>query len=272
MSRRVAHRANGFLPVLRSVMGAVPTAARHHARHVTATRSTSRTSRTKIASVRHVTPTTLRGRAEHYGRIAAFAVEHPRQASELWRWWHDRHRPPIESRMPWWPYRAIDAVQRALPPNASVLEFGGGGSTLWLHDLGADVTCVEHDPDWLERLQKALPADVRLVLREPQATGSIQSARPQDSYFDEYVAVACDIPDGSLDLVIIDGRARVACGMAAALKVKPGGLLLLDDSTRPDYAGLLEHLAGWTRTDYFGLKMGGGLPRQTSFWRRPEIG
>jgi hypothetical protein len=55
------------------------------------------------------------------------------------------------------------------------------------------------------------------------------------------------------------------------VKVKPGGLLLLDDSTRPDYAGLLEHLAGWTRTDYVGLNMGGGLPRQTSVWHRPEI-
>ena len=110
------------------------------------------------------------------------------------------------------------------------------------------------------------------MLREPQTTGSIESARPRGCYFDDYVAVACDIPDGSLDLVVVDGRARVACGLAAAPKVKPGGLLLLDDSARRDYTGLPEHLGGWTRTDYFGLKMGGGLPRQTSIWRRPEIG
>ena len=222
--------------------------------------------------MRDVTTPTWMHRAEHYGRIAAFAVQHPRQAPEVVRWWHDRRRSPIESRMPWWPYRAIDAVRRALPPKASVLEFGGGGSTLWLHDLGAEITCVEHDPDWLETLQKALPSDVRLVLRVPTTTGAVESARPRGTYFDDYVAVADDIPDESLDLVIVDGRARVACGLAAAPKVKPGGSLLLDDSARPDYADLHEHLAGWTRTDYFGLKIGGGLPRQTSVWRRPETG
>lgn len=219
-----------------------------------------------------VKPPTWMHRAKHYTRIAAFAVKHPRQGSEVVRWWHDQHQSTIDSRTPWWPYRAVDAVQRALPPKASVLEFGGGGSTLWLHDLGATITCIEHDPDWLETLREAMPGDVRLVLRESQTAGSIESATWEGHFFDDYVAAVRDIADKSLDLVIVDGRARVACGMAAAPKVRPGGQLLLDDSDRPVYAGLHEHLADWTRTDYFGLKIGGGLPCQTSVWRRPETG
>ena len=47
----------------------------------------------------------------------------------------------------------------------------------------------------------------------------------------------CDEPDASLDLVVVDGRARVECARRAMPKVKPGGLLLLDDTSRERYAG-----------------------------------
>jgi hypothetical protein len=78
-----------------------------------------------------------------------------------------------------------------------------------------------------------------------------------------------DQGDASLDLVIVDGRARVACGLAAMAKVKPGGMLLLDDSDRPRYARLREALTGWHGRDYRGFKPGGGPVCQTTVWTQP---
>jgi hypothetical protein len=187
------------------------------------------------------------------------------------RWVRDRKTTTIAGRKPWWPYRAADGVKAALPERPAVFEFGGGGSTLWLHDHGARLTVVENDRDWYEVLRDNLAETetVTLLLREAELSGEIGSQSMPGRYFDGYVATIADQTDESLDLVIVDGRARVACGLAAMPKVKPGGLLLLDDSDRERYTPLSTALSSWERTDYRGLKPGGGAPCQTTVWRRP---
>lgn len=147
-----------------------------------------------------------------------------------------------------------------------MFEFGGGGSTLWLLDRGASVVCVESDPQWHAELARTLGERVDLRLIPARASGS--DAVP-GAFFDDYVGAVRECLDSSLDLVIVDGRARVACGLAAMSKVKPGGMLLLDDSDRPRYAPLREALQSWQVADYRGLKPGGGPVCHTSVWQRP---
>jgi hypothetical protein len=208
-------------------------------------------------------------RARTVTEILSYVARRPSRAPEIRAWIRDRGRTTIDSRTPWWPYAAIQGVREALPPAAVVFEFGGGGSTLWLHDLGARVTCVEHHREWFGSLRQRLPEDVTLALREPTSTGAATSESEPGNFFDDYVCAVTEQADSTIDLVIVDGRARVACGLAAMSKIRPGGMLLLDDSDRPRYRPLLEALNGWDRTDYTGLKIGGGPPCRTTVWRRP---
>jgi len=192
---------------------------------------------------------------------------HPHAFARHLEWLWQRAATPMSLRVPWWPYEASAWVAEHLPPNAQVFEYGAGGSTLWLHDQGASVTAAEHHEGWHSQLAAALPPTVTLMLRPPQPHGTLTSA-VEPGYFDAYVAAIDSQPDGGLDLVIVDGRARAACVRHAAPKVRPGGLLLLDDTERPRYAPACAILAGWERRDFRGLKPGLRSPAQTSVWRR----
>lgn len=199
---------------------------------------------------------------------AAFLVAHPPEIARLPRWLRENKAATMTLRSPWWPYDAIAWVGAGLPARARVFEYGGGGSTLWLYDRGAEVTVAEHHDGWYRQLTGALPPSVRLLHVPARPDGTVTSA-VEPGFFDAYAASVDGEPDGSLDLVIVDGRARVDCARRAAPKVKPGGLLLFDDTDRPRYAPAVRMLSGWERHVFTGLKPGQRFPAQTSVWRRP---
>jgi hypothetical protein len=174
--------------------------------------------------------------------------------------------PPAE---PWWPRKAIGLVEAGLRPGARVFEFGSGRSTLWFAAHGAEVVSVEHDRAWYELVSGMLPPGPTLLLREPASAGAIGSEAAPGQFFDAYVSAIDEHPDDTFDLVVVDGRARVACGMAAIRKVRPGGRLLLDDSQRERYKPLLDTLKDWPRVDARGLKPREISVMQTSIWTRP---
>ena len=102
--------------------------------------------------------------------------------------------------------------------------------------------------------------------------------------FGRYVRAIDSEPDDSIDLVIVDGQARTRCVLAAAPKIRPGGMLLLDDSQwsdheppsrrqltrlRQEFTNLPEQLSGWTAHHLRGIKPGTWLPVQTTVWVKP---
>ncbi len=164
---------------------------------------------------------------------------------------------------PWWTYPATAAVEQHLAEldgRARVFEYGAGASSVWLARRAGQVHSVEHDPGFAVVMRRVLAeqglAD-RLTLLEVPPTVSdaprVPSARRGEAGRDyaDYVA-ALDAVPGELDLVVVDGRARVACLEAAARRLAPGGIVLFDDSQRPRYAaglascGLAVHrYRGW---------------------------
>lgn len=202
--------------------------------------------------------------------LSRFLARHPREVVHLRRWWPVRHSAPLDLRVPFWPYDAVRFVQRRLPYAATVFEYGSGGSTLWLTDQGALVTAVEHHPDWHRRLEAADPR-LGVMLYEPADDGEIRTVMTA-GYFDDYVGAIDDVTDDSLDMVIVDGRARVECVDRAMAKVRPGGMLLLDDTDRRRYTAAYRQLAGWERHDFAGVKPGQVRPAHTSVWVRPLTG
>ena len=147
--------------------------------------------------------------------------------------------------LPWWTFDAIEEVDAFLKnrPNARVFEYGSGASTIWLARRAASVISIEHDPSWFpivkEKLTGRFPnVDLRLVPADATAHGDAQyvSVKPgwKGRSFHDYVH-AIDAESGSFDVIVVDGRARVACLAHAASRLAPDGLLVFDNTHRPAY-------------------------------------
>ena len=156
---------------------------------------------------------------------------------------------------PWWNDRAIRYLDQHLRAGDRVFEWGSGASTVWLVARGADVTSIEHDPDWVSKVRVRCPAaEVRAV--------------PEDAR--GYPAAIDEFGDDSFDVVIVDGIYRPECLQRGASKVKPGGLLVLDDTDQRQLARLRKSsLPGWKKRSFTGFKASKDV-RETTFFCRPK--
>lgn len=124
--------------------------------------------------------------------------------------------------LPWIPYAATKLLAERLRPDAKVLEIGGGGSTVWLARHAGHVTTFEANENWVKQ--------VGVMLKERNLTNvdlRFEWERDRMCNFSEW-------PDGSLDLVFVDGGPRQLCVEAGLRKIKPGGWLYLDNSDLPE--------------------------------------
>jgi hypothetical protein len=178
------------------------------------------------------------------GRSARVLAREPSLGRELPRLVATRGRSTMALGLPWLPFRLVDELAARVGPGSRVFEYGGGGSTLWFLGRGATVVTVEHHPEWAAELRRRITSD-RWTLLE----------RSADDAFADYVRAIEEYPDGSLDVVVVDGRERARCAAAAAAKVAPGGLLLVDDIDRERYHAAVAAIAadGWERRDVVGF-------------------
>ncbi len=188
---------------------------------------------------------------------------------------------PLDSQVPWIPYPALRYLEEHLNSGSHVFEYGGGGSTLWLAQRVGHLTTVEHHATWHSVIHKALEdrhaSNVTLLLREPDLAGTSETAPNGFPYlsarisgsFEGYVRAIDEVPDGSLDLVIVDGRSRMAALKHAISKLRVGGLLMLDDSYRRRYEEAYRILGSWHRDEFCGIRPYSLSPSRTTFWLRP---
>lgn len=185
--------------------------------------------------------------------------------------------------LPWLTFDAIAYLDRLDLRGRRVFEYGSGGSTLYWLRRGANLVSVEHDPHWYAQVRALLPAgapvDYRLVEPEPAPAGPYDPAAPEacrsgatgceQLAFRRYAEQIAAFPDASFDLVLVDGRARPACLARAAPRVRPGGLLILDNSERAYYTAGLGAALG----EFDALPLPGPVPRvpvvsQTTIFER----
>jgi hypothetical protein len=177
--------------------------------------------------------------------------------------------------VPWWTYRAIDAVSDWFEPvrPVRVLEYGSGASTLWLADRATEVHSVEHHLEFGTMMTRELAprshVTLHLVEPEPSAAPAVPSAK--EGYagldFSAYVRVIDQVP-GEFDLVVIDGRAREACLAAASDRLAAGGIVVFDNTLRRRYRAAI-HVSGLVEQTYLGLTPTLPYPDQTSLLRLP---
>lgn len=163
-----------------------------------------------------------------------------------WRRWaasllaiHDVER-MVALGLPWWNVAATREVEDFLKtrPGARVFEYGAGASSIWLAQRVGSIVSVEHHAEWHERLK----GDI----------ASFDNARLWHRTIDggAYTSAIADA-DGPFDLIVIDGRQRADCLVQACAHLKPGGIILFDDSGRRRYRRAIED-CGLPETRHFG--------------------
>ncbi|WP_327432513.1 hypothetical protein [Streptomyces sp. NBC_01236] len=203
--------------------------------------------------------------------IFAFAIllqkSHRRHALK----WLSSMRPGylLRKPSPWIAFDAIDYLNAQSLEGRKVFEYGSGGSTLYWITRGAQCVSVEHDAIWHKKLNSRLSGiadvDYRLVSPTP-LTSSNAPGRPDDpgayissnkNYlghsFRSYASQIDEFPPRHFDLVMIDGRARPSCIRHAMSRLKPGGMLVVDNSDRPTYQQALKGLSSYSRVSFRGV-------------------
>lgn len=191
-----------------------------------------------------------------------------------------RHgRSAIADGVPWIPYVALRWLSRQLQPSMRAFEWGSGGSTVFLARRVRELVSIEHDAAWhalvAERLRREGLSGCRYELIEtrPAPEGGTEYGSGQRGSthlcFEPYVRAIERYPVDHFDLVMVDGRSRMACLRAAFRHVKVGGIVYLDNSNYERYQPYLQAPPGFERRDFEGVSpYGGDVWSQSTVWRR----
>lgn len=154
--------------------------------------------------------------------------------------------------LPWYTYPAIDFLKARTFSDKTVLEFGGGQSTLWWAARAKHVTTIEGDLDWHQYLKDKMPGNVAL------------HHVPEDSPAKAEETVRNLISQsGKIDVVVIDGHYRQTMLEIAFDVIAPRGCIIIDNS---DGYHMFEALKDRNchRIDFFGFSPGNSQRHCTS--------
>lgn len=134
----------------------------------------------------------------------------------------------MERNEPWLPTLAIRYLAKYLDNQmSSILEFGSGSSTKWLNDwTGSTLRSIEHEQEYYE-LNKQYGTELH--------------QRPYNNVIDN---------DEPYDVILVDGRDRVKCIKSAIPKLKPEGILILDNSEREYYKEGIDLMKDWNSISF----------------------
>jgi len=137
----------------------------------------------------------------------------------LWR--YEKRNPDS----PWLTGEAVQFLSHWIKPSDVGLEWGSGRSTLWFAKRVAELVSVEHDHRWYDIVRQKLQQNG--IQNVSYHMISLNSRGGRD-----YVRVIDLVDDYSLDFVLVDGEMRGECVMGALRKLRPGGILVIDNAER----------------------------------------
>lgn len=153
---------------------------------------------------------------------------------------------------------AICLLDEYLTWEMCVFEWGSGASTIFFAQRVGGVVSMEHNPEWFTKIGEAM----KYRLLDASLDGNRCLAAPGEGFdpdfgsfqpgyesvnFKNYVKAIDLFRDDHFDVILVDGRARNACLKVAQPKLKPGGLLILDDSARSIYQYAMAEIEWPTR-------------------------
>lgn len=149
------------------------------------------------------------------------------------------------------PGACTDFVQRTYDRSNLIVEYGSGGSTCYAAEAGKSVITVESSIHWLMELvsscaERGFPGKVVPIWADIGQTKEwghpVDRSKSADWHrYPNSPWTYCDEHDLSPDVVLIDGRFRVACFLATCLAIKKKTEVLFDDfAGRPYYHDVLD--------------------------------
>ena len=145
----------------------------------------------------------------------------------------------------------IDCFEGLLRHAKSVLEYGCGGSTVLAAALHCHIVSVDSDGEWLSRVEaqplvrKAIAFE-RVVLKHVDVGPTAKWGKPSHEEFRHHWPRYSELPWGErsdYDLIVVDGRFRVACILNAVLRAQSDALIVVHDFwNRPEYHVVLPFL------------------------------
>jgi hypothetical protein len=156
--------------------------------------------------------------------------------------------------VPWYTYPCIDFLKYRDFSGKTVLEFGGGQSSLWWSQRAKSVVTLEGNRLWHEKIEAQMPCNVNLFL--------VSVENPS-----ECVKSVLQVLQGyvEFDVIIIDGLFRAEMiAIAQAFVAKDGAIICDNAEGYGFYEGFRE--TGMSRVDFFGNAPGVLLPHCTSLF------
>lgn len=162
--------------------------------------------------------------------------------------------------LPWYTFPIIDFLKFRDYKEKTVLEFGGGQSTLWWAKRAKKVVTLEGDHDWYEKIKNKMPdnVDLHFVSMVDIETNVLQVKEVLKSKLINHYNV-----------IVIDGLFReemidIACNLMA-----DDGIIVCDNAESYNfYDGFKDR--GMNRVDFYGNASGVVLPHCTSVYFKPS--
>lgn len=176
-----------------------------------------------------------------------------------WGWFASRKSAsPVDADgnpIPWFTYSFMDAFFDRIPGDIRVFEYGSGMSTGWWAARVRQIISVEHHEGWYNRIKAGIPSNAEIIFRELDNDAYAASILEQEIDF---------------DLVIIDGRQRVACTQHAIRKLSQRGVIIFDNSEREKYEPAIRLLLskGFRRLRFTGFIPQDFMGSETSIFYR----
>jgi len=116
---------------------------------------------------------------------------------------------------PWFTYSAIHFLNSVDLNGKRVFEYGSGYSTLYFRNRLADVTSVEDNQFWKDKIEGMSPSVNKSLILYREGI--------------EYVNAPLSF-DHTFDLIVVDGSFREECVKVAIRALSNNGMIILDNS------------------------------------------
>ena len=162
--------------------------------------------------------------------------------------------------IPWINYSMLHFLTPRLPKNISILEFGGGNSTLYWATKVNQVVTVEHDALWIDYLKDKF--------------SNIPNIHLITANSDEGYETAPRNLNKKFQFIVIDGIRRIECANYAINLLSPEGCILFDDTQFSEHKEIFEIMK---KNEFKELRISGAKPIQndrseaTIFYRPNNI-
>ena len=166
----------------------------------------------------------------------------------------------------WWSY----SIQKELPfilnnyKIKNILEYGSGSSTVYFSKRKYNITSVEYDNDWFNKikliLNKYKSTKIYLIKEDINIQREYVSKKNFKSY-KNYAEFPLSLNE-KFDLIIIDGRVREKCLEISPKLLSTNGIIIFDDTERTRYKKSINkfiYMYGYKKKDFSGSAPGNFL-------------